>query len=349
MSATTGVGEHELTITPFDGPLAEAHARFAHRMWPTKRRRREERFNRWKFRGPERGPVPGLLLAVVDGAVVGQCGLIPATLAVDGKVVACQWVCDIMVDPVARRRRVASRLLESAMSRGMVTLGHNPSPAADVTMQRVGFESFRGPAIAVLPLDPSHVVSWKLPARLQGLSPVIGAALRPVLARRSRSLDDSKRPPAERAEATGWRDIAPRVRDHQSRLEGPYIVHDDAFLSWRCAGLTGFVEPLSALRAGRTGYAIVGQGGPYLYVFDWGAENAEEFIRLFSAVRTMALAVGAKTVEAYADTGEQLAWLRDSGFFVMRRPCQILCHPGSTFRPKYARMNYSIFDSDGNL
>jgi hypothetical protein len=349
MSIAPGVADAQLEITPFDDRLVAAHARFAARMWPSKRRRADERFNRWKFRGPATGPVSGLLLAVADGEVVGQLGLIPVILSIDGTRFECQWVCDVMVDAAERRRRIATRLLESAMARGMVTLGSNPSRAADFTMQRVGFESFLGPRMSVLPLDPAHVISWKIPRSLHALAPLLGRVIAPFLSYRARALDESASAAGGRAERVEWREVVSRVRRHQETLDGPYVVHDEDFLRWRCSGLDGFVSPLSALRTGAGSYAIVGVGLPNFYALDWAADSSEDFLRLFAGVRTMALEAGAKSVQAYADTDAQLRWLRRNGFLTMRRPCQILCHPGETFRPRHTRMNYSIFDSDGNL
>ena len=349
MTAPASSADAPLEVTPFDDRLVDAHARFAARMWPSKRRRREERFNRWKFRGPPSGPVPGLLLAVADGEVIGQLGLIPVTISVDGTRLACQWVCDIIVDPAERRRRVASRLLESAMARGMVTLGSNPSPAADIAMQRVGFEALVGPRMTALPLDPTHVIGWKLPSALRAFAPVLGWATSPIFAYRGRTLDESARAAGDRAERVDWREVAPRVQRHQESLDGPYIVHDEEFLRWRCGGLDGFVAPLSALRSGSGSYAIVGLGQPSFYVLDWAADTHEDFLRLFAAARTLAREAGAMTVQAFADTDPQLQWLRACGFLALRRPCHILCHPGGRFRPRHARMNYSVFDSDGNL
>ena len=349
MSAPAREAHAGLEIAPYDDALAPAHARFAERMWPTKRRRREPRFNRWKFRGPESGPVPGFLLAHRDGEVVGQLGLIPAVLAVDEQRVPCQWFCDIMVDPAARGQGVAARMYAVAMSRGMVSLGSNASRAADITMQRVGFTQHAGPAITVLALDASHAVSWKLPAQLRSLAPAIGRALQPVLDFRTRALVESRRPAADRAAHVEWQEVVSRVRAHQSRSRAPHILHDEIFLHWRCSGLPGFVEPLSALISGNDAYAIVGRGGDYFYVFDWGADSQEDFDRLFSAARTMALEAGARTMQAYANGARALEWLRSAGFLVMRTPCQILCHPATAFPADRTRMDYSIFDSDGNL
>lgn len=335
-------------VAPYDDALEEAHARFALRMWPTKRRRREPVYTRWKFRGPERGEVPGLLLAVLDGEVVGQTGLLPVDVAIDDARARGQWVCDLMVDAALRGHGVAARLYESAMARGMVTLGSNASPSAVVSMQRAGFRMLTGPQIAVLPLEASHVLSWKVPAPLRALVPLASAAARPFLRRRAeRLIRNGER--AGRVERVTWKEVAPLVAARQARMATPRIVHDEDFLRWRCSGLAGYVEPLTALRANDGSYAIVGTGAPYFYLFEWGAESDAGFAAVFGAAIRLALEVGALTMETLAEEEVQAVRLRRLGFLLLRRPVSILWHSVAHAPPVDARMAYSLFDSDGNL
>jgi GNAT superfamily N-acetyltransferase len=341
--------DETVTIAPYEEHLQAAHERFAGRMWPSKRRRRDMRFNRWKFRGPAQGPVDGLLLAVLKGEVVGQLGLIPASLRIDGECVVCQWACDLMVDSTLRRRGIASLLFDVALARDIVTLGSNPSRAADVTMQRIGFRSLDGPTIGAFPLDPAHVVSWKMPVRFAALTGAAGAVLRPFFRWRGRRLfgNDARRLNA--VNHGSWRAVAGFVAEQQARRTEPLIVHDEEFLAWRCEGLQGFVEPLEALHTRRGSYAIVGAARPYFYVFDWFASSWDDFVDLFSTIRTMAIDSRTMTLEAYAQGPEERSWLRRAGFLLLRQPCKILCHPPSQLLPRHTRMLYSIFDSDGNL
>jgi hypothetical protein len=339
----------EVTVRPYDEICRDAHARFAAKMWPSKRRRREESYIRWKFRGPRAGPVNGLLVALVNGDVVGQLGLIPATVSVGGQRMMCQWACDLMVDSSLRRRGIASCLFDVALARGIVTLGSNPSSAADVTMQRIGFGSLEGPAMGVLPLDPAHILSWKIPSGLKMAIPAVSAAARPVFWWRGRRLGRDARGAWKKVERGSWRMVARLVAEQQACQADPFIVHDEEFLAWRCEGLAGYVEPLGVLRTEDGSYAIVGAGKPYFYVFDWWSASWESFCALFWLVRMLAREARGKTLEAYAQTGEEEEWLRRAGFLFFRRRCKILCNPQSVFIPQTSRMRYSIFDSDGNL
>ena len=100
----------------------------------------------------------GFLLAVIDGRVVGQLGVIPVRLRVGDSETPAQWACDLMVEPALRRKGTGSLLFAAAMARDCVTLGSDPSPAADVTMARMGFQPLSSAWKMFLPLDWSHVL-----------------------------------------------------------------------------------------------------------------------------------------------------------------------------------------------
>jgi GNAT superfamily N-acetyltransferase len=321
-----------VTVRPYDESLYEAHARFAARMWPNKRRRREWRYNRWKFRGGERGPVDGLLLAVSGGEVIGQIGLIPVIVDIGGERVRCQWVCDLMVESAYRGKGIASLIFDTARARGMVTLGSNPSPAADVSMRRIGFRRLEGPRIAVLPLDASHVLGWRIPARLAWMTRSLAPIANLVFRWRSRQHLVEK-----------------EIAQAQSAFAEPFIVHDGEFLRWRSEGLDGYSAPLGALKTPAGSHAIIGLATPYFNAYDWAAASWEEFLLLFSGIHARAARSGAKTIQAYAQNTQEEEWLRRAGFVLLRRPYFILCDPPERFFPRFDRMRYSVFDSDGNL
>lgn len=348
MTGASAAAGEDLEVLPYQDSLVAAHQRFAAKMWPSKRRRREERFNRWKFRGPASGDVDGLLLAVSGGEVVGQTGVIPVVIDIDGQRLRCQWICDIIVDQSQRRRGLASKLFEAAFARGIVTLGSDPSPSADAAMVRNGFRPLVGATRAVFPLDPAHMVSWKMPRAASIATPLLGAALRPFFRWHGRAMYGAA---SERLGVTrgAWRSVAPLIAERQERQREPHIVHDEDFLRWRCDGLPGFTEPAGALWTGDGSYAIVAAGTPNYYVYDWGAASWESCRALFSAIREMAHDAKAPTLQAYANDDTELAWLRRLGFLTLRRPVSVLCHPPEKFLPRHARMRYSIFDSDGNL
>jgi hypothetical protein len=336
----------DIKVIPYSEEFSAAHREFATKMWPNKRRRREEEYQRWKFRGPAQGNVDGLLLAVAENRVVGQLGLIPCFLRFGNTVYPCQWVCDIIVDSSLRRGGVGTLMLKTAMARDMVTLGSNPSPSADITMTRAGFRPLNGPRVMVLPLKLDYVLGWVIPASLKKMIPVVSMVGQPVAAYRSRSL--AKRNPTSSVASSGWEEILPLIDARQRASGHPHVLHDRAFMQWRCSGLTGYTAPLETLRTDN-GFAVVGAANPSYSVYEWAAPNKEEFHALFRAIYAKAAVAGCEIVSAFANEAREEQWLREVGFMGMRTRVNVICYPPEKLIPEYDRFYYSIYDSDGNL
>ncbi len=334
-----------IRIAAYSEELRDAHREFARRMWPKKRRRSEEALIRWKFRGPKTGEVRGLLLAVEeDGSVVGELGLIPARLRVGGSTLNCQWACELMVDPKKRRMGIASRLFDAAMKRGVVTLGSSPSPAAEVTMRRLGFQIAMGPWTMVMPLQASYVIRWKLPERWTELAPALGLLAEPVTRVLRWRLWFCR---SRGAAASTWKDLRGLVEETERGLDRPHIVHDEAFLRWRCEGLDGFNPSLKAWACGKA-YAFTGRSGASMRIYDWVAKDEASCRALIRRAYEEACEAGAATIVTHAQTEVEKTWLMRLGFLPMRRRVPILYHPGDLI-PAGSGFRYAYYDSDGDI
>lgn len=331
-------------IFPFSEQLAEAHSAFAARMWPKKLRRRDPAFNRWKFRGLEQGPVDGLLLAVVDGLVIGQLGLIPVTLFVDGEQIPAQWACDLMVDQEIRRKGVGSILLATGMNRSMITLGSNPSSAADAAMSRLGFKPLRGPRSMFLPLEPTQAINLRLPARYQRLTPVLARCMVPWITFRTRKLRSKLRQYS--VKVVPWREVAPLIQELE--IVHPHIMHDSAFLEWRCSGKPGFSPELSALKLDTSAFAIFQATPGTFYIYEWFANTYQEAQALFSRIVKLAEEEKSKTIAVVANSEEEQRWLSAFGFFTSREAVKVIYYPDHPLH-QFAYFHYCLYDSDGNL
>lgn len=339
-------GASGIRVAPYSEAHAEGQRSLARRMWPAKERRRDPAYLRWKFRGPATGEVPGLLVALDGDAVVGQLGLIPVDLAVDGEVRPAQWACDLMVDDRVRRGGTGTRLLRAGMEGERITLGSEPSPAADVAMARAGFRPIPGPTKMVLPIDASHVLEWKLRGRTRPLARPLGTLAAPWVAWRLRRLARAR--PGLEAEPRGWREVVARVERREAAVERPHVVHDAAFLGWRARGLPGFSPELSALVVEEDGYALWEAAGSNLYVHDWHAASPEGTAALFRVLLEGARAAGSQTVRAMAQDAGEVARLRDLGFLAQRRPVHLIHYPDAPLAGRRS-FHYCIFDADGNL
>ena len=246
------VSADDVAIVEYDEPWAVAHTAFARRNWPTRLRRRDPAYQRWKFRGPATGPVPGLLLAVAGERVIGQLGQLPGQLWIDGEVLPLQWPCDLMVDPEVRRLGIGSMLFRVGLDRPGASLGMEPSPAASKTLEAVGLSRCWTSSSLVLTLRAGPAVAGRLPAtgRFERAMSVAGS---PLVRYVNRRLVRAARSPV--AEVCRWTDVVALVADHEAAMSEPHAVHDDAFLSWRAAGLDGWVREVDAVRTPAGSYA----------------------------------------------------------------------------------------------
>jgi GNAT superfamily N-acetyltransferase len=333
-------------VVPYSEEYEQAHMDFAAKMWPAKGRRRNSTYNRWKFRGAKRGQVEGLLLAINDGKVIGQLGLIPVTARIGEEDYPCQWACDLMVDASVRRKGIGSLLLAKAMSRDVITLGSNPGAAADVVMARLGFRPLVGPRLMVLPLQLSEVMSWKVPRSLSRMIPLLSIMGQPLVILRQRALAKAK--PRVKATSCKWEEVVDLIQQHQATFTNPHVRHDPEFLQWRCSGLAHLSPELQAVKTESGGYAIVGAASPAFYVYDWSARDREEFLALFHLIYQIARAAKVETIQALAQDESEESWLKSVNFLGFRQRFKIICYPEQPLaRQQYFR--YSIFDSDGNL
>jgi GNAT superfamily N-acetyltransferase len=337
--------QSDAVIFAYSDRWVSGHWAFAEKMWPDKLRRRNEAYNRWKFKGPDHGDVNGLLLAVVDGKVVGQLGLIPDRLWVDGKIYDAQWACDLMVDDDYRQMGLGSMLFAVAMDRGLVTLGSQPSPLAEITMSRIGFKPLIGPAKMFLPLDISVLIGWKLRGTLKSLVPFISKMIQPINNFRIKALVRRK---SGDTRFGGLQDVAPLVIQQQSTQKEPHILHDKEFLTWRYA--EPYKPSIKTILGPEGGYAICEATSQYFYVYDWHAANKEQALALFPSIIHQAKESISKNILVFANSHLEKKLLKQQGFFQLgKKPANIIYHSDDAILEGYKNIHYCIYDSDGNL
>lgn len=153
-----------IEIVNYSPEYEEAHYKFASLMFGPRRKRRNPDYIYWKFRGEVGAEMPSLKLAVSDGEVVGQLGVIPCKIRLDNEVVDSQWACDLMVQENYRGKGIAARLYEKAHAQKVLTLGSNPSPSAEISMLRNGYNKMPGPQKYFVPY---HIGT---PLRMKGIN-----------------------------------------------------------------------------------------------------------------------------------------------------------------------------------
>ena len=79
----------EIRIVPYGNDYIEKHREFASKYW-IKKRRLDSEYIFWKFRGDKNEELKSFLLATHEDKVIGQLGLVPCVLKVNGELVESQ-------------------------------------------------------------------------------------------------------------------------------------------------------------------------------------------------------------------------------------------------------------------
>ncbi|MFY0483514.1 GNAT family N-acetyltransferase [Flavobacterium sp. PLA-1-15] len=136
------------------------HAEFAKKYWKKERRFIPE-YIYWKFRGSQEKELKSFILAIEGEKVIGQFGLIPCEVLIDDELIEGQWACDLMVDSDYRGKGVAEKLYDFAHQNKAITLGSDPSPAAEKSMLKKGYLSLEGPRKFVFPVKIGEIFKLK--------------------------------------------------------------------------------------------------------------------------------------------------------------------------------------------
>jgi hypothetical protein len=336
----------EVEIVPYGDRWEEAHRAFASANYPGKGRRASASYMRWKFRGPASGDVEHLILAVKEGAVVGQLGLVPARLHAAGREFPLFWPCDLMVEPAQRRFGISHLMFAEAHRRTGVFLGSDPSPSARASMAKLGYDAFDSSSIAVLPLRPAAVAAIRYP-KLAPVAGVLEAAAAPVLAVRLRALRKGMKD--VRAQLCGWRDVVDDVAAHDRSLGAPHQVHDAAFLEWRCGGLEGRVKPAEAIRTDAGSFVVFERERSRVVVHQWRAGTDADLRSIFGRLLYVAEAHGVDYVQTYAAGPDQVAQLKSVGFSLRRTPVEIVARVTDVEPDGLRDLVFMGYDSDYGL
>lgn len=333
-----------IEVVEYDERWAEGQTAFARRNWPGKVRRGHPDYLRWQYRGPARGAVPGLLLAVQGDVVIGQLGMIPGTIHDGVAERSIQWIGNLMVDPDHRREGVGSAIFDRALARPVTTVGTDPSPSAASTMAALGFARADASDLMVLTLDPGVVVTTRYP-ELSRLRRPLSALGRPAMAVVSRRL--RRRQLDTVAQVCSWRDVVDDVQRIESEDPMPRSLHDEAFLRWRASGFPPWVRACDAVRTPAGSFAIVERADPRLLVLHWHAVDDDDGWALMARVAYIASSYGSAYVQAMANGSQQRRVLNDLGFRARRTPTDLWWYPGDAIDRR--SLVVQGYDTDQNL
>ena len=334
-----------MDILPYSDEFVKMHEEFSVKLWPNKKRRRSEVYNRWKFRGPENGTVNGLLLAISENKILGQLGLIPVTLISDGNEYEAQWACDLIVDHDHRKSGVGNKLFKTAMERDMITLGNNPSPKADALMTKAGFKPFKCGRLMVFPIVPRKLVNWAVPGKFSAINPVIEQIIKPYFTIRKNNL--------LKAESDFYicelGDIEQLISERQKNDTNPQIKHDRSFLNWRTSGFLNYFPKLKTIMSSKGSYALYSHFGVNFNIYEWHCNDETDFTGMFSYLFKECSLEKTEMVQAIANSENEMKWLSKAGFIKSRNDEKVIYYTKEDPIKNSNRFYFTLYDTDLNL
>ncbi|MFD0933317.1 GNAT family N-acetyltransferase [Psychroflexus salinarum] len=141
-----------IEIVNYSPKYEKQHFEFATKLFGKRRKRRNPDYIYWKFRGEFQKELTSFKLALSEGKIIGQLGLIPCSLKIVDRSIETQWACDLMVDPAYRGKGVAKQLYASAHEQKLITLGSDPSPSAEKSMLRSGYRKLKSSSKEFIPI-----------------------------------------------------------------------------------------------------------------------------------------------------------------------------------------------------
>lgn len=321
------------------------HEEFSVKLWPGKKRRRSEIYNRWKFRGPEKGTVNGLLLALSDKVILGQLGLIPVTLTSEGNDYNAQWACDLIVDHDHRKSGVGNKLFKAAMERDMITLGNNPSPKANVLMTKAGFKPFKCGRLMVFPVDPGKLVSWAVPKKLSPVNPVIAKIIKPYFKLKKNNIQKLK----SEFYICELNDVELLISQRQKNDSNPQIKHDKEFLEWRATGFLNYFPKLKTIMSPKGSYVLYSHFGVNFNLYEWHCADESDFLGMFAYLFRECENDETQMIQAIANSTEEMKWLSGAGFIKSRNDEKVIYYAKDDPFKDPGRFYFTLYDTDLNL
>ncbi len=284
------------------------------------------------------------LLALHNDMVVGQLGLVPCEIVVDGRRLQAQWACDLMVDIAFRGKSVARALYERAYQLKEITLGSDPSPAAFISMTRAGFKALAGPVKLILPISIGETIRIKF-NKTFGLRHVKNPLLFYL---RVTGYKFKKA-----YQKTSWVEAIPLIGQCRQFLSFPYVVHDSRFLEWRSMPFMNYYKQPSCLISKEFSsyffYTIAGGG---IVVNEWHANSILELAAGLSHILDEAVKNKSYFIKIMGNSLKEVEMLRFLGFLPFRTRTRIIYYPSISGSDPFSAFNYfyyTYWDSDENI
>lgn len=298
--------------------LEDIHYTFASRMFKNRRKRRNAEYLYWLFKGEIGKPLTNFKLAIENGKVIGQFGVIPCKLKFGSISFDAQWACHLMIDQAHRGKGVATMLYNAAHEEREITLGSNPSPAAEKSMTKNGYRKLKSSERYFIP------IYLGVPFRIKGYPINILNKIRNPFLSFYREKEVSERFEEMNICNMHHEDIF--VRDTDDRVS---ISIDNGFKEWRFKAFKDYYPGIKAYRLKDkrtffTGYI----NGVTFFITDFILQDRDDFKSIISYILDIIKETNVEIIRFYKN---DLNWRM---------------HQYRTIMFKYSRANSIIYFTD---
>lgn len=287
----------------------------------------------------------GLLLALSGKKVIGQLGLIPVKVKYGADKYDAQWACDLMVDPDYRKKGIGRLLFDEGLRRDVITLGNNPSPAAESVMMKRGFKRIESGKAMIFPINTVHLLKWAMKGKFQFAVPLLGKFVQPYFASRLKKAKKMK----SSFRKCKWEDLIELISVTQGKIRNPLICHDNEFLSWRAKGIERFSPEFSAAKSENESYVLYSSFHPYLNIYDWHCGNAGDAAEMISYVFHETDEFNSEIVQLIVNDPNEEEWLSGLGFVKARNSEKIIHYSEENVLGSATKFCFTLCDADVNL
>jgi GNAT superfamily N-acetyltransferase len=332
-----------IEIKPYGPANEELHKQFALKHW-TKRKRITPEYIYWKFRGVPGKELLSFILAIEEGQVIGQLGLVPCIVDISGKKVDAQWACDLMVDHDYRGKGIAKMLYEYACLIKPLTLGSDASPAATISMKRAGFISLIGPWKFFFPLWLGEIT------KLKGYNSVILSRIRNpfiYLFQAWRFLRKGKQKFRQKS-ISSYIDFVNKVSS-EKKLK---VFHDYSFTHWRYPAFKDYYKGVQMYADSSSSFFSFYTDKELLIVTEWSGKTRKAYLDIWSEILFLACCTRVLRIKILANSALETATLSFSGCLKFRTRTDIIYY--TTEKELHDQLKneyfyYTYLDSDENI
>lgn len=322
-----------MKIEPYSPTWEKPHTSFAEKFWPSKRRRSTPEYIYWKFRGNPGEDLTSFILATQKNEVIGQFGIIPCQVQIEDIIYEGQWACDLMVDYSLRGKGIAAQLYRKAHTLKPMTLGSDPSPAAEKSMLRNGYILLEGPRKFIFPFTINE--GFKLKNKDIGF---LNKIHNPFL------LFLKLFKPGRFVTVSSDKYLKTRKIDMNKFIS---CFYDDDFAAWRFSSFKKYYPGMESYKMNDENYFCGFYNGTTFYLQDFNSSSLFNFFRLINFIRKSYPKL--KRIRFYSNNQFLNKQLPFFGFIRFRTPTKVILYSDdSEIRNKLEnkKFYYTGLDSD---